>query len=77
MRGSNFIMKLDEQSLPSGYRVTTENPRVIRMTRGKLAKLNFGATIHRVVRLDLNGNFFDQNSDELRSGHNVQMQKLT
>ncbi len=76
MRGSNFIMKLDEQSLPSGYRVTTENPRVIRITRGKLAKLNFGAAIHRVVRLDLNTNFFDQNSDEIRADHETQMHKL-
>lgn len=52
-RGSNFIMKLDERSLPSGYRLTTENPRVVRTTRGKLVKLNFGAAIHRVVRLEL------------------------
>lgn len=52
-RGSNFILKLDERSLPSGYRVTTENPRVQRLTRGKLAKFNFGVTLHRVVRLDL------------------------
>lgn len=52
-RGSNFILKLDERSLPAGYRVTTENPRVQRLTRGKLAKFNFGVTLHRVVRLDL------------------------
>lgn len=52
-RGSNFIMKLDERSLPSGYRITTENPREVRTTRGKLVKLNFGAAIHRVVRLEL------------------------
>ncbi|MEW6677640.1 MAG: SdrD B-like domain-containing protein [Pseudomonadota bacterium] len=52
-RGSNFIMKLDERTLPSGYRITTENPREVRMTRGKLVKLNFGAAIHRVVRLEL------------------------
>lgn len=52
-RGSNFIMKLDERTLPSGYRLTTENPREVRMTRGKLVKLNFGAAIHRVVRLEL------------------------
>ena len=44
-RGSNFIMKLDERTLPSGYRITTENPRVVRMTRGKMTKLNFGASI--------------------------------
>ena len=52
-RGSNFVMKLDERTLPSGYRLTTENPRDVRVTRGKLVKLNFGATVHRVVRLEL------------------------
>lgn len=51
--GSNFIMKLDERTLPSGYRMTTENPRDVRVTRGKMVKLNFGATVHRVVRLEL------------------------
>ncbi len=53
LRGSNFIMKLDERTLPSGYRLTTENPRVVHLTRGKMSKLNFGAAIHRVVRLEL------------------------
>ena len=66
-RGSNFIIKLDESSLPSGYRVTTENPRVIRATRGKLAKANFGAAIHRVVRLDLMNGAFDSQSSELKT----------
>jgi len=51
--GSNFVMKLDERTLPSGYRLTTENPRDVRLTRGKMSKLNFGATVHRVVRLEL------------------------
>ena len=51
--GSNFILKLDERSLPQAWRVTTENPRVIRLTRGKSAKLNFGVAPLRVVRLDL------------------------
>ena len=57
-RGSNFIMKLDARSLPSGFRVTTENPRDVRLTRGKLVKLNFGATVHRVVRVELSGAAF-------------------
>lgn len=57
-RGSNFIIKLDERTLPSGYRTTTENPRVVRATRGKMVRANFGATIHRVVRLDLAGPAF-------------------
>ena len=76
MRGSNFILKLDEQTLPSGYRVTTENPRVVRLTRGKLAKLNFGAAIHRVVRLDLSAKAFDQDSDQLRDSYDQHLQKL-
>jgi uncharacterized repeat protein (TIGR01451 family) len=66
VRGSNFIMKLDERSLPSGYRVTTENPRVQRATRGKMLKYNFGAAVHRVVRLDLADGVFEKGSTELR-----------
>ncbi len=58
IHGSNFILKLDERTLPSGYRVTTENPRVVRLTRGKLAKLNFGAGLHRVLRLDIDHTAF-------------------
>jgi hypothetical protein len=57
-RGSNFVMKVDERTLPSGYRLTTENPRDVRVTRGKMVKLNFGATVHRVVRLELSGAAF-------------------
>ncbi|MEM7243087.1 MAG: SdrD B-like domain-containing protein [Pseudomonadota bacterium] len=56
--GSNFILKLDERSLPSGYRLTTENPRVERLTAGKFAKLNFGASISNVIRIDLNSRAF-------------------
>ncbi len=51
--GSNFILKLDERSLPSGYRPTTENPRVVRLTAGMMAEVNFGAAIGKVVRVDL------------------------
>lgn len=57
--GSNFIMKLDTRTLPTGYRLTTENPRVVRLTAGKMTKLNFGAAIGRVVRLDLTGDAFE------------------
>jgi len=65
-RGGNFIIKLDERTLPSGYRLTTENPRVIRLTRGKIGKLNFGAATHRVVRLDLARAAFNKGDDHLR-----------
>jgi uncharacterized repeat protein (TIGR01451 family) len=52
-RGSNFILKVDTRSLPTGYRLTTENPRVVRLTPGKMTEMNFGATLTRVVRVDL------------------------
>lgn len=63
-RGSNFIMKLDERSLPSGYRVTTENPRTVHLTRGKMGKLNFGAAIHRVVRFEITGAAFVEDANQ-------------
>ena len=66
-RGSNFILKLDERSLPSGYRMTTENPRVQKATRGKMLKFNFGAAIHRVVRLDMADAVFEENSTRIRT----------
>lgn len=65
-RGSNFIVKLDDRSLPTGYRVTTENPRVQRATRGKMIKFNFGATIHRVVKLDVADGVFEPGTVEMR-----------
>jgi len=56
--GSNFQLKLDTRTLPSGYRVTTENPRNVRLTAGKIAKMNFGASLSQVVRIDLNNDAF-------------------
>ena len=51
--GSNFLLKLDDRTLPSGYRVTTENPRVMRVTAGKLVEMNFGARLGNLVEIDL------------------------
>jgi uncharacterized repeat protein (TIGR01451 family) len=64
--GSNFILKLDERSLPTGYRMITENPRVQRASRGKMIRFNFGATIHHVVRIDIAGGVFEPDTTELR-----------
>jgi len=60
--GSNFIVKLDERTLPSGYRLTTDNPDTVRLTAGKVSKLNFGATIHHVVRIELSDAAFEGNA---------------
>jgi len=64
--GSNFLVKLDPRTLPTGYRVTTENPRKVRLTRGKMVKLNFGASLTRLVSLDLNAQIFEQGSEALK-----------
>jgi uncharacterized repeat protein (TIGR01451 family) len=58
MIGSNFLMKLDTRTLPAGYRLTTENPRDVRLTRGKLTKLNFGAAKNRDLELELRRDAF-------------------
>jgi hypothetical protein len=63
--GSNFIVKVDERTLPSGYRLTTDNPETVRLTAGKASKLNFGATIHHVVRVEVDDAAFD--GDQLRA----------
>ncbi|MEM9575159.1 MAG: hypothetical protein AAF870_08020, partial [Pseudomonadota bacterium] len=62
--GSNFILKLDDRTLPTGYRVTSENPRTVRVTAGKMTTMNFGAAISRVVRIDLSGTAFKTDSEE-------------
>lgn len=70
--GSNFIIKLDTRTLPTGYRLTTENPRVVRLTQGKVTKLNFGAAIDKIVRIDVNNSAFvagsNAPSEKLRVG---------
>lgn len=76
LRGSNFILKVDERSLPSGYRITTENPRVVRLTRGKSAKANFGASIHRVVRLDIANDAFLKDQIELAAEFSEHVEAL-
>ncbi len=75
-RGSNFLMKLDERTLPTGYRVTTENPRAVRITRGKMAKLNFGASVHRVVRIDMTDDAFIADKVDLKPEWEQQLELL-
>lgn len=49
--GKNLILKLDKRTLPSGFEMTSENPRALRLTRGKMLKANFGAALSREVSL--------------------------
>ena len=43
--GKNFIIKLDEATIPEGARITTENPRVLRLSSSALNKINFGVQL--------------------------------
>ena len=75
-RGSNFVMKLDERTLPSGFRLTTENPRDVRVTRGKMVKLNFGATVHKVLRLEVDARAFEGDGNALTPQWDAQVAAL-
>lgn len=65
-RGSNFILKLDDRTLPSGFRPSTRPVQVQRATRGKALRINFGASIHRVVALDIADAVFEPDAVEMR-----------
>lgn len=75
-RGSNFVLKLDDRTLPSGYRASTDQVRVQRVTRGKALKFNFGASIHRVIGLDLADAVFEPGTTEIREQWKPRLQLL-
>jgi hypothetical protein len=66
IRGSNFVLKLDDRSLPSGFRMSTDQVQIKRATRGKALRFNFGASIHRVVGVDLSDPVFEPGTTEIR-----------
>ncbi|MCH9695179.1 MAG: DUF11 domain-containing protein [Gammaproteobacteria bacterium] len=65
-RGSNFVLKVDDRTLPSGFRTSTRPVQVQRATRGKALRVNFGASIHRVVGLDIADAVFEPNDVRMR-----------
>ncbi len=65
-RGSNFVVKIDDRTLPSGFRPSTRPVQIQRATRGKALKINFGASIHRVVGLDIADAVFEPGTTEMR-----------
>jgi len=65
-RGSNFVLKLDDRTLPSGYRMSTRQVQVKRATAGKALRFSYGASIHRVVGLDLADAVFEPGSADMR-----------
>ncbi len=64
--GSNFILKLDTRSLPAGYQLTTENPRVVRVTRGKMVEMDFGVRRLELVTFELSNAAFAEGTNTLK-----------
>jgi large repetitive protein len=75
-RGSNVVLKLDDRTLPSGYRPSTDNLKVLRATRGKAVRFNFAASIHRVIGLDLADAVFEPGTTEMRMQWRPRLQLL-
>ena len=66
-RGSNFVLKLDDRTLPSGYRASTNRCRSSARRAVRRSKFNFGASIHRVIGLDLADAVFEPGTTEMRA----------
>jgi large repetitive protein len=65
--GSNFTLKLDTRTLPAGFALTTENPRTLRLTAGKVAKMNFGVAPTELVDIALTAQAFVAGTTDARS----------
>jgi uncharacterized repeat protein (TIGR01451 family) len=76
IRGSNFVLKLDERTLPSGFRMSTDQVQVKRATRGKTMNFNFGASIYRVIGIDLSDAVFTPNTTEIRAQWQPRLSRL-
>ncbi|MBW2290274.1 MAG: OmpA family protein, partial [Deltaproteobacteria bacterium] len=75
-RGSNFILKLDERSLPTGYRMSTRVAQVKRATAGKALRFVYGASIHRIVGLDLADAVFEPGTTVMREQWTPRLDRL-
>ncbi|MGB8130233.1 MAG: hypothetical protein WCG81_10615 [Candidatus Angelobacter sp.] len=67
LRGSNFVLKLDDRTLPSGYRMSTDLMQIKHATSGKALKFDFGASIYRVVAIDLSDAAFEPGKTDIRT----------
>ncbi len=78
--GSNFLLSLDERTLPLGYEMTTQNPRVMRLTSGTITEMNFGARLEQTMRVDLGAAAFQNGavvSTEMRNAVAAMVARLS
>lgn len=74
--GSTFLLKLDPAALPTGFRILSENPRAVRLTAGKITRINFATSVARVVRVDINSDAFLADTVQLRPEWNPRLHQL-
>ncbi len=88
--GQQFILKLDATTLPNGATLTTENPRVIRITNSALNVMNFGVSVpeptpsmaaarpasRRIVQVQLGSVFFDTDKHGIRADQRGAVQDI-
>lgn len=82
-RGNSYLIKLDTNSLPMGSAVTTENPKVKRLTRS-MTKFNYGVSIpeqrSRLKEKEMIANigevFFIKNKAEFSPGQEMNLKIL-
>ena len=61
-----LVAQLRQAGFDAGFRMTTDQLQIKRATRGKALRFNFGASIHRVVGIDLSDPAFEPDSTEIR-----------
>ncbi|TCD14978.1 hypothetical protein [Oricola cellulosilytica] len=62
--GVDLELKLEAETLPDGYFVTTPNPMRVRVGRGETARMAFGAASAQIVRVDVNAAAFIGETEE-------------
>jgi large repetitive protein len=74
--GSNFVLKVDPRTLPPGYRLTQDNPQSIRLTRGKMGELNFGAAATDRTEIKLTAAAFVPGTGRLKPEYQSQVDAM-
>ena len=75
-RGSNFLMKIDEESLAQGTAVAGANPTTVRLTAGKAAEVHVPVRTARHVRIEIRAEAFESGSRALRAAWQEQLQQM-
>jgi uncharacterized repeat protein (TIGR01451 family) len=74
--GSNYILKVDERSLPNGWHLTSTNPKVLRLTKGKMAQFNFGVMKAALIEIEVDNRAFVQGRAEPETALDASIERM-